>query len=472
MRAGTTPVVVVGAGIAGLSTALAAAPREVVLIDPGALNSSGLAQGGIAAALGTGDSVGAHVTDTLTAGAFHNDSAISRSVLAAAPDAIGWLEAIGVTFDRSGDGMLQLGREGGHSAHRIVHAGGDGTGAHVLSALRERVRSAGHVHWCVGPDVDALLMRGDAVAGVRMRDVEDAEEWVASDAVVLATGGIGALFARTTNVESNTGSGLALAMFAGARMRDLEFVQFHPTALDCERSRLPLVTEALRGAGARLVDDRGDALMTGHHPLGDLAPRDIVARRVWEASQSGRVSLDATALVAGWERSFPTVLSLCDELRIDPRREPLPITAAAHFHMGGIATDLLGRSAVPNLHAVGEVACNGLHGANRLASNSLLEGVVCGRHLGAHLRDRSPRKGRGESRVVERGAALAPGALTQLRQAMWNAAGPVRTAQRLRDAIDTCERMPGWEARVANALLVAALRRTRSLGAHWRADTV
>ncbi|MDI9239947.1 FAD-dependent oxidoreductase [Lysobacter sp. LF1] len=470
MRTGTTPVVVIGAGIAGLSTALAAAPREVVLIDPGGLNSSGLAQGGIAAALGPGDNVGAHVADTLIAGAFHNDSAISRSVLSQAPDAIAWLETIGVSFDRSGDGALQLGREGGHGLHRIVHAGGDGTGGRVVAALRERVRSAQHIHWCTGVDADALLMRGDAVAGVRMRDADGTEEWIASDAVVLATGGVGALFARTTNVESNTGSGLALAMFAGARLRDLEFVQFHPTALDCDRSRLPLVTEALRGAGARLIDDRGGALMAGHHPLGDLAPRDIVARRVWEASRSGRVLLDATALPSDWERSFPTVLSLCGELRMDPRRDPLPITAAAHFHMGGIATDLLGRSAVPNLHAVGEVACNGLHGANRLASNSLLEGVVCGRHLGAHLRDRSPRKGRGESRVVERGAALAPGALTQLRRAMWNAAGPVRTADRLREAIDLCERMPGWEARVARALLVAALRRTRSLGAHWRAD--
>lgn len=466
----STPVVVIGAGIAGLSTALSAAPREVVLIDTGGLNSSGLAQGGIAAALGQGDSVSAHVADTLTAGAFHNDPAISRSVIAAAADAIDWLDALGVSFDRSGDGVLQLGREGGHGLHRIVHAGGDGTGERVVAALRERVRTAGHIHWCKGAEADALMMRGDAVAGVRMRDAGGAEEWVASDAVVLATGGIGALFARTTNVESNTGSGLALAMLAGARLRDLEFVQFHPTALDCDQARLPLVTEALRGAGARLIDDRGDALMAGRHPLGDLAPRDLVARRVWEASREGRVWLDATALAAGWERSFPTVLSLCSAMHIDPRREPLPITAAAHFHMGGVAADLLGRSAVPNLHAVGEVACNGLHGANRLASNSLLEGVVCGRRLGSHLRDRRPRTWRGESRVVERGTALPSAMLADLRGRMWGAAGPVRTAAGLGDAIEFCARTPGWETRVAHAVLTAALHRTRSLGAHWRAD--
>lgn len=470
MRRSDAPIVVIGAGIAGLSVALSAAPHPVVLMDPGGLNSSRLAQGGIAAAVGPDDSVLAHVDDTLKAGAFHNDAGVVWEVLAAAPGAIGWLQAMGVAFDRDAHGLL-LGREGGHGTSRIVHAGGDCSGDRVWTALQDRVRTLGTVDWHAC-EVDALLLRGQAVAGVLTRDADGHEDIVEAAAVVIATGGLGALFARTTNAEGAAGSGLALAMAAGARMRDLEFVQFHPTALAGGQSRLPLITEALRGAGARLLDASGRLLMQGVHPMGDLAPRDVVARRVWHAGQGGGAFLDATALPRGWQERFPTVAMICREAGIDPSRAPIPVTAAAHFHMGGVAVDGVGRTSVPGLYAVGEAACNGLHGANRLASNSLLEGVVCGRRLGAHLRHQASRVDADTFTEASPGAGLDPHVLETLRERMWAAAGPVRTRPGMEAAAALLAGMAdeGWQARVAYAIVAAALRRATSLGAHWRAE--
>lgn len=472
MSANRRPLVVVGAGVAGLSVALSAAPRDVVLLDLGGLSSSCLAQGGIAAALAAGDDVEAHLADTLAAGSFHNDAALVRTVLAAAPDAIAWLQTMGVTFDRDAEG-LQLGREGGHRRPRIVHAGGDRTGDRVVAALRERVDAAGHVQWHRGVAVEALLMRGRAAAGVQTRNPDGGAGVIESEAVVLATGGLGALYERSTNPAGSMGAGIALALAASAQMRDMEFMQFHPTALDAGGARLPLVTEALRGAGARLLDHRGEPLMRGLHPLGDLAPRDVVARRVWQVQRHGPVWLDATALHVDWNRAFPTVLATCRAHGIDPRVQPIPVTAAAHFHMGGIATDALGRSSVPRLYAAGEVACNRLHGANRLASNSLLEGVVCGRRLGMHLRQRTPRSGRGAFRLAGCGPALEASPLATLRRHLWSAAGPVRNQVALATASREVADMAnaGWQAHVARSVLDAALHRTESLGAHWREDS-
>ncbi len=474
------PVIVVGSGLAGLCTALAVAPRPVLLLSRG-LNAVGsasmLAQGGIAAAIDPGDTIEAHVADTLRAGAWHNDAHCVQLLAAAAPASIRWLQLQGAVFDQDGD-RLQLGREGGHGVARIVHAGGDATGLRVTTALAAAVAAATHAEWRSDVEVDGLVLHDGRIAGVQV-DIGGRSETLPGSDVVLATGGIGALFPSTTNPPGANGAGLALALAAGATPRDLEFVQFHPTALDVGAGSLPLVTEALRGAGARLRDGAGRLVMAAAHPLGDLAPRDIVARRVWQARrETGAVTLDARGLAIDWERAFPTVLAACLQHGIDPRSMPIPVTAAAHFHMGGVRTDDIGRTSIAGLHAVGEVACNGVHGANRLASNSLLECVMFGRRLGAYLRKQhsaSPHASNGSTtafELVTRGPGLDHEALQLLRDTMGQAAGPIRTGQGLREASETLAPLVrlGWQARLAQELLACACRRKQSLGAHWRAD--
>ncbi|MGY3039451.1 L-aspartate oxidase [Rhodanobacter sp. TND4EL1] len=476
MRHARLPIVVVGSGVAGLATALAAAPATVRLLcraHDGCGSASALAQGGIAAALDPHDSPAAHAADTLVAGAQHNDAAMVQWLTAQAPAAITWLQGQGVAFDRDARGDLQLGREGGHRVARIVHAGGDASGAALVQALRARAQAAVHVQWRGGVDVDALLMREGRVVGVRTCDERGRHEQVEASAVVLATGGIGALYARSSNPAGADGAGLALGLTVGAATRDLEFVQFHPTALDVPGHHLPLITEALRGAGARLLDADGNALMAGVHPLGDLAPRDVVSRRVAAVQAAGgRVWLDATGVDGEWERRFPTVLTACRAHCLDPRQTPLPVTPVAHFHMGGLAADEDGRTSIPGLYAVGEVACNGVHGANRLASNSLLEGVVCGRRLGEALSHALQPVVTGNLRVVERGPSLPPAELALLRELLWRAGGPIREARSLREAWRTCALLAdiGWQAGLGKALLRAMRTRRQSLGAHWRED--
>lgn len=335
---------------------------------------------------------------------------------------------------------MQLGREGGHRAARVVHAGGDASGAALVRALRTKAQAAAHVQWRGGVEVDALLLHEERVVGVRTCDQRGRHEHIEASAAVLASGGIGALFARTSNPLGADGSGLALGLAAGAATRDLEFAQFHPTALDVPGHCLPLVTETLRGAGAWLRGADGSALMAGVHALGDLAPRDVVSRRVAAVQAAGgAVWLDATGVECDWERRFPTVLAACLTSGFDPRKVALPVTPAAHFHMGELATDVDGRTSVAGLYAVGEVACNGVHGANRLASNSLLEGVVCGRRLGqmlAHVA--APVRRFDAMRVAERGVSLPPTQLAALRELLWQVAGPVREASSLRDAWLVC----------------------------------
>ena len=458
--------------------ALAAAPRPVCLLSraPAGLDSASvLAQGGIAVAIGPYDSPAAHAHDTLQAGAFHNHLPAVQLLVEQAPGALRWLQRQGVTFDQEGQ-SLHLAREGGHGVARVVHAGGDASGRVLVEALVAQAQRAEHICWRHGVDVDGLLLRGGSVAGVRLRHDDGRAEIIESADVVLATGGLGALFSATSNPAGAEGAGLALGLAAGATGRDLEFVQFHPTALAVGADgRLPLLTEALRGAGAVLRDGQGRALMAGRHLLADLAPRDLVARRVWQALAEGEGAfLHAQHLGDDWPLRFPTVLASCLAHGIDPRRQPMPVTPAVHFHMGGLATDLEGRTGVSGLWAVGEVACNGVHGANRLASNSLLEGLVYGRVLAACLaRADTPLPAQGHYRLAERGLETTPDAQRYWRQRLWQVLGPIREAGPMVAALQEIDQ-PGdpldWRQQLAGRLLRAALQRRDSLGAHWRRD--
>lgn len=473
------PLVVVGAGIAGLAVALSAAPRPVLLVSRGHAGretASALAQGGVAAALGPGDDAMQHARDTLVAGAGHGDAARVRWLASQARPAIGWLAEQGVAFDREGEGW-RLGREGGHHRHRIVHARGDATGRAIIDVLAARAAAAPHIRWWSGHSLRGIGLRAGRVAGVMLADVAGREQCLETDDLVLATGGIGALFAASTNPAGADGAGLALALAAGAVGRDLEFVQFHPTALATEgEGPLPLLTEALRGAGAVLRDAHGRAFMRALHPLADLAPRDLVAREVWRQRQEhGAAWLDATALGDALAHAFPTAMATCRAHGIDPRTQWIPVTPAAHFHMGGIAVDAAGRSSLAGLHAVGEVACTGVHGANRLASNSLLEGVAFGRRAGARLARSTGVPASGPMRWIVAGDGAPESALRDLRAWLWRDFGPVRSGDGLRRALGRIAASPAlaaaWQGRLATRLLRAALAREASLGAHHRCDS-
>ena len=372
-------VIVVGGGVAGLSTALRLAPRPVTLVTAAPLGfgtATGWAQGGIAAAMAEDDAAGLHAADTEAAGAGLTEPDVALRIAAEGPQLIAWLVGLGAPFDRTDEGAFALGLEAAHSRRRIVRAGGDATGARVLETLVRAVLASPGIEVLTADVTDLLRDEQGAVAGI-VAERDGARFRLPARAVVLATGGLGGLYASTTNPQGATGRGLALAARAGAVMRDLEFVQFHPTAIAAGRDPMPLATEALRGEGARLIDETGAPVMAGIAG-GDLAPRDVVARGIFQALQRGRtVYLDARgALGAAMPTRFPTVASLCAEAGIDPTVAPIPVRPAAHYHMGGVKVDARGASSVPGLYACGEVSSTGLHGANRLASNSLLEGLA------------------------------------------------------------------------------------------------
>ena len=394
-------LVVVGSGVAGLTAALEARDLGlrvlVVTKDAAGAGSTRWAQGGIAVVLADGhepgDTVDRHVADTLAAAGGLADPAAVAAILADGPAAVAALRARGAVFDPAPTGGLALAREGGHTAFRVVHAGGDATGAEVERALLAAVtggsvgraadRSAG-VPMLTGHVAVDVLTEGRQVTGLVVLDDSGRPGLVRTPAVLLATGGYGQLFASTTNPDTSTGDGVALALRAGAVAADLEFVQFHPTVLYTgpgARGRRPLVTEAVRGHGAVLVDTAGRRVMAGEHPLEDLAPRDVVSATITRrlaATGTPCVYLDATAL-ADFPTRFPTVHAACAAIGVDPLRDPIPVSPAAHYSCGGVLTDDAGRTEVAGLYAAGEVARTGLHGANRLASNSLLEGLVMGR---------------------------------------------------------------------------------------------
>src|SRR5215213_2208464 len=494
-------IVVIGSGIAGLTAALrlhAARVGSVMVVTKDHLSagSTQWAQGGIAAALGPGDTPEQHLHDTLVAGAGVCDVEAVRTLVTEGPAAVHELIALGTQFDQTTAGQLKLTREGGHLRDRIAHAGGDATGAEIQRALVAAVQAA--------PDIDVIahalaidLVPGDpdGVAGVTLHVIGEGERdgvgAVMCRAVVLASGGLGQVFSATTNPAVSTGDGAALALRAGAVLRDLEFVQFHPTVMWLgpeSRGQQPLISEAVRGEGAFLVDDRGERFLRGQHPLADLAPRDVVAKAIMRRMrETGRphVWLDARGFGAEkWERRFPTILAVCRSHGIDPVTELIPVAPACHYASGGVAIDLHGRSSVPGLLATGEVACSGVHGANRLASNSLLEGLVFSRRIAQLLQTEGlpPRRRPADDTRVT--GLVDAAVLPALRATMTQNAGVLRSARGLTAAADRLAALadePGddpatesWEASnlltVARSLVQAAALRCETRGSHWRED--
>jgi L-aspartate oxidase len=464
--------VIVGGGIAGLVTALRLAPMPVVVLAKAPLrteSSSAWAQGGVAAAVGPDDSPALHFADTMVAGDGLCDPDVVERITAAGPDAISTLVRYGVQFDRDPAGRLLVGLEAAHSRRRIVHATGDGAGKEIMRALAVAVRQTPSI--TVLEDVEArrLLVSDGAISGV-LAVSRSGSVVLPTARVVLATGGVGGLFLHTTNPAGSFGQGLALAARAGAALVDMEFVQFHPTALDVGGHPLVLVSEAVRGEGATLVDETGARFM----PNGELAARDVVARAVWHHLAEGhRVFLDATAVLGrDFHRRFPVIAAACLAAGIDPATQPIPVRPAAHYHMGGVAVDRHGCSNVPGLWACGEVAGTGLHGANRLASNSLLEAVVSA----GWVADSVAAAPVGRDRLFDRVPVPVGADPAVVRPILSRAAGVLRDREGLEAAIGALRPLavsdgPAADpALVALMIAVAALDRRESLGGHFRTD--
>ncbi|NEA45627.1 L-aspartate oxidase [Streptomyces sp. SID10815] len=508
-------VVVVGSGVAGLTAALRCAANglDTVVVTKARLDdgSTRWAQGGIAAALGEGDTPAQHLDDTLVAGAGLCDEEAVRILVTEGPDAVRRLIATGAHFDTDDAGSIALTREGGHHRRRIAHAGGDATGAEISRALVAAVRAGGLRTIENALVLDLLTDAEGNTAGVTLHVMGEGQHdgvgAVRAPVVVLATGGMGQVFSATTNPPVSTGDGVALALRAGAEVSDLEFVQFHPTVLflgpDAEGQQ-PLVSEAVRGEGAHLVDADGVRFMVGQHELAELAPRDIVAKGITRRMQeqgAEHMFLDARHFGAEmWEHRFPTILAACRAHGIDPVTEPIPVAPAAHYASGGVRTDSHGRTTVPGLYACGEVACTGVHGANRLASNSLLEGLVYAERIVADIA-REQAAGRLHARVPRPAPRagqpehplLAPETRFAIQRIMTEGAGVLRSAGSLAAAADRLEQLyaeargaladdgktaePGvdtWEATnllcVARVLVAAARLREETRGCHWRED--
>lgn len=482
-----TRFLVVGSGVAGLHTAWRAAEGgEVFVLTKRSLfdSATAYAQGGIAAALGAGDSPALHRRDTLAAGAALCDAEAVQVLVEEGPARVRELHTAGADFDLEPSGSFKLGREAAHSRHRIVHAHGDQTGAEVARTLVGKVRESGNVEVVETARVLDLIVDGDRCAGVRASVEGRPVEFVA-DATVLATGGCGQVYRYTTNPQVATGDGFAAAHRAYVTLSDMEFVQFHPTALCTPENPLALISEAVRGEGAVLLTEEGERFMPSRHRLAELAPRDVVAREIFRERLGGRhVYLDARHLGAQFEERFPGITALCRARGIDPGRELIPVTPAAHYMMGGIVTDLTGRSSLTRLYACGEVARTGVHGANRLASNSLLEGLVFAERVARDMLETprltgAPRRGTWSVPLLEdRGAAQV--AADSVRQVMWEHAGIARTARGLRTALQQLaeieQRLPTGATeecnlvQTARLIAEAALLRKESRGGHYRSD--
>jgi len=482
-----TRFLVVGSGIAGLHTAWrASADSDVMVLTKRSLfdSATAYAQGGIAAALGAGDSPELHRQDTLAAGAALCDAKAVEVLVEEGPARVRELATAGARFDLEPGGNFKLGREAAHSRRRIVHAHGDQTGAEVARTLIKRVKESERIEVLEKARILDLIVQDGVVFGVKAAIAGKPVEIIA-DATVLATGGCGQVYRYTTNPEVATGDGYAIAHRASAKLADMEFVQFHPTALDTAENPLQLISEAVRGEGAILVNEEGERFMLKKHRLAELAPRDVVAREIFRQKAGGRhVWLDARMLAPTFEERFPGIFAICRARGLDPSKDLIPVTPAAHYMMGGIVTDLRGRASLNRLYACGEVSRTGVHGANRLASNSLLEGLVVAERVARDMIDTKklttpPRKKNWEVPVLrDRGAAQV--AADSIRQVMWDYCGIDRSAKGLRlghiKLTEIESRLPQGATEEANmvqtSLLIAdaALLRKESRGGHYRSD--
>lgn len=492
--------VVIGSGIAGLRAAIELAPVGRVLIltkaEPTESNT-GHAQGGIAVALGEDDSPSLHAADTIKAGDGLCDEAAVRVLVEQGPPYVQELIDWGTKFDREADGSLSRGREAAHSVRRVLHAG-DATGREIARVLWTRVSHLKSVETANHALVTELLVQQNRCVGVRFYDQLGFPRDALAKSTLLATGGAGQVFRHTTNPRVATGDGVALGFHAGARVADLEFVQFHPTALNVPGAPRFLISEALRGDGGRLINGRGQAFMTRYHPDGDLAPRDVVARSIMREMDmtGGSVFLSLSHLDADYViRRFPTIADMCRQVGLDLALDPIPVSPAAHYVMGGVDTDRWGRTSLPGLLAAGEVACTGVHGANRLASNSLLEGLVFGARAAAAMQQPPAAAPLGSDRrdaprPPPVSVGRSPLTTTEVRDLMWKSVGLFRTREGMEDAVAKLEASyaahrdalanaraddgDAWKqfnlVTVARLVARAALRRLESRGAHYRSD--
>jgi L-aspartate oxidase len=470
-------VLIIGAGLAGLFLALKLAPRKCVVLSPGPFGqaaSSAWAQGGLAAALSPEDSPESHAHDTIVAGAGLVDPIIAKLIATEGPARVRDLLDIGVPFDKNPDGSLSLSLEAAHTHPRVARVAGDLAGREIMASLIKAVRASDHITMIEGVSARALLQHSDGrIGGVYAQNGRDVR--LEADETVFATGGSGGLFAVTTNPVEAAGQGLGMAARCGALIGDAEFVQFHPTAIDICVDPAPLATEALRGEGSILVNRDGQPFMQRYHPLKDLAPRDIVARAVAiESAGEGGAFLDCTkAIGEHFPDNFPTVFASCMKAHIDPRFAFIPVTPAAHYHMGGIVTDVWGKTSLEGLSAIGECASTGVHGANRLASNSLLEAVVFANRVADRLR-LAPISGKAGGSFVT-SPKLSPEDRQILRQAMSSKAGVVRDAAGLGSLLATIDTLSGTlgdtnELVTPRLIAQGALAREESRGGHYRAD--